>query len=150
MAHEGQKIAGEYWVLKLSEDAGTTWLQLICEKGADFKSTRDEIDGSSKCGDDKSPGKRHQSLTSEFFLIQGANVLTTEASYKKIYEWWVSGLTLYVQFGPAATTLPTGELRHTTRGWIKSVDVSAKYGDRIGCNLDMVIYSDDTVLNVGA
>lgn len=99
MAHEGQKVAGEYWILKLSEDNGATWLQLICEKGSDIKFDRAEIDASSKCGTDKSPGLPTQSLSTDFYLISGANVGGTEASYKKMFDWYVSKLNLRFMFG---------------------------------------------------
>jgi len=99
MAHEGQKVAGEYWVLQLSQDS-VTWLQLICEKGSDFKMDRGEIDASSKCGTDKSPGIPTQSLSTDFYLIQGSNILSTEASYKQMFDWHVAKKDLYFKFQP--------------------------------------------------
>ena len=104
MAHEGQKVAGEYWILKLSADSGVTYLQLVCEKGSDIKLDRNEIDASSKCGTDKSPGIPTQSLSTDFYLIQGANVASTEASYKKMYDYYNLKQNLYFTFGPALVT----------------------------------------------
>lgn len=149
MAHAGQKLKGDSWVLALSEDSGTTWLQVICEKGTTLKLSRDEQNADSKCGNDKAPGdQKDQSISTEILIIQGANVLSTEASYLKLRTWHDAGTTLYWRLGPAAT-LTTGQLRETGQGWIKSLDAKANHGENISSSIEMVAYPDSTTLVVG-
>lgn len=150
MAHSGQKIKGDAWVLAFSEDSGSTWLQVICEKGTTFKAGRDEQDASSKCGNDKAPGdNKDHTLSTEIYIIQGSNVGATESSYKKLYDWHIAGTTLYWRLGPAGT-LASGALRHAGTGWIKSIDSKANHGENVSANIEVVAYPDDTTLTAGS
>ncbi len=149
MAHSGEKLKGDSWVLAFSEDTGTTWLQVICEKGTTLKLSRDEQDASSKCGNDKAPGdNKDHTISTEILIIQGANVLAAEASYKKLRSWHDAGTKLYWRLGPAGI-LVSGALRESGTGWIKGLDAKANHGENISSSIDVVAYPDDTVLTAG-
>lgn len=129
---------------------GANYLTTICEKGTSFKTSRDEIDNSSKCGNDISPGdKTTESLQTGLYVIQAPNVgLTSEASYLKLWGWYKAGTTLYYRLGPLGT-LATGALRTTGTCWIKDLDLKADFGGHVECTANFVGYPDNTVLAVG-
>ncbi len=149
MAHAGQKIKGDTWLLQFSEDSFTTTLQVICEKGTTLKLSRDEQDASSKCGNDKSPGdNKEHTISSEIYIIQGANVGSTESSYKKLRGWYDAGTEIAWRLGPSGS-LATGALRESGTGWIKSLDAKANHGENISSNIEVVCYPDNTTLTTG-
>jgi hypothetical protein len=227
MAHEGQKVAGEYWMLQLSADTvgtsvlsttitapgtgyttaptvaltappaggvqatatatvvagavtgititnpgsgylvaptvtltptsggtgatatttlGINYLALICEKTTELKLDRAEIDASSKCGQDKAPGLKNQSMTSEFLLIQGANVGTKEASFAQIFAWYLNPPTPAVAWKLGPIVPKSGDIVMSGQCWVKGASIKATNQDRITTSLDLVLYAEDTAL----
>ena len=128
---------------------GINYLTLICEKTTDIKMDRAEIDASSKCGQDKAPGLKNQSITSEFLIIQGANVGTLEASSAKLFAWYLAGSAvgnISWKLGPIVPK--TGDQTFSGQCWVKSMSIKATNQDRITVALDLVLYAEDTSLSI--
>jgi len=76
-------------------------------------------------------------------------VLTTEASYKKIFDWKAAKTIVYWRLGPAGV-LASGSLRLSGQGWFKSADIEAQYDGNIEVSVEFNANPDLTVLTVGS
>lgn len=123
MAHEGEKIKGELWFLKLRAVGGPTYLTLICQKDTTLAQSTDVTDANSKCGEDTAPGKTTRNIDGSFFIIEGTNVGAAEVSIATLQGWFDASTTLEFQLG--ASSPVTGDCVYTGKLWLNKLDVKA-------------------------
>lgn len=117
-----RKITNNTILLFLSED-GVTWQSVVCLTKTGRSLQIDEVDASSICGPDKSPGILSGNVTCEAqHLLDPA---TDKVSGHGLFDWAVNKTTLYWKISPAIPV--DGDVISTGQGFISALDDTYQY-----------------------
>lgn len=140
MAHEGTKVTGRRYLLGIDTAGGTNYGKVVCLKGSTLKVESEEIDASTKCGDDVYPSdKQKASLDITLLLVKDANA-TTELSADDLYTL-VKNKTVNMGISFSPTTPVTGEPTYAGTGWLKGWTMKADDGDLVTIDTTVVFHT---------
>jgi predicted secreted protein len=125
MADRQQK--GEYFILKISTDAGTTYESVACLKDIKLNTTRNVIDNATFCNPSgKAPGKLDQSVS--FSGVVFFEPVSGKTSGTDIYALIKAGTVFTWQILPVATPV-TGDPTYTGTGFFSEYETTMQTAD---------------------
>lgn len=118
------KVNGRDILVAIDLTGGTTYKTVVCLTSNTITNSVTELDGSSKCGNEFTPGvKFDSSIDGEGFLLDPDSGTPTNVGYPELYTAFVNRTIVGIKFGKATPT--TGEAVYSGTAFITNLEQSA-------------------------